>query len=299
MAEDKRPTTINTLLDVERFTGENTGRMFPILLFLVVSGLPGIIYVYALIPVISFWLYILFEIVWSTIWGLVIIGEQSKKVDQFKRQLYDIYSSVYKLMRIKTIHEDGCIEYINNTVAYVVTASNGSSIDQLVRARIVSRFLTQLGSEYVPDIYIQNVSSDEELANRYAGVKLFNDNDVAKDFIDIIDYNRKFVTTNSLIVRIIFVIKARRSEWKDLQKSVASALSSDDARIFKTLQLADKASVEKIISRDINAYVDFEEMNRMKYNTGTYFGSKVIGYDLEKNSVDEESSEERGFMVDG
>jgi hypothetical protein len=291
------PKTINTLLDIEMFTGEGKGRIGPILVFLLVSGVPAIIYVRYLILILPFTLALLFQICWIIVWALIIPGEQKKRVDQFRRLLYDIYSSVYSLMRIKPIHDDGCIEYIDNRVSYLVVASNGSSIDPVMRAKVVSRFISNIGSEYVPDIYVQNIDTSDELWSRYSSVKFFTDDEVAKDFLDIIDNIIKIVKEESLVTRTIFQFKARKSEWKELRKAIESAVRGADSQVFKYLIIADKKLVEDILSRDMDAYIDFEEMGRKKYMKGNYFGSRVIGYDIDFGEEQTVISEERGFMI--
>ena len=47
----------------------------------------------------------------------------------------------------------------------------------------------------------------KSLEDRYNNVKLFVDSDAAKDFIDIIDHNRKVVYSQSRLTRIVFVVK--------------------------------------------------------------------------------------------
>lgn len=297
MNDDNRPDTINMLLDIEKFSGEHSGRMMPIIIFLVLAGLPPLIVVYYFIGRINISWFILPYIIYVARLAMIILGKERLRVENYKRQLHDVYSSTYDLFNIKTIHDDGCIEYTNGTVAYCFVGSNGDSMDEIVRAQIVRRFLVDLNREFTTDIYVQNISNSIDLSNRYDGVKLFNDGEVAKDFISLIDHNRELIYNKSLISRVVFVVKGRRKDFKLMKESIETTSSSSEAKIFKTLELADKDLARSIISRDIDTYIDYEEIVQKKYRTGQYLDSEVIGYDLVEKEVEEHVEIERGFMV--
>lgn len=299
--EDKqeKPDTINMLLDIEKFSGEFSGRMTPVLVFLLLAGAPALIFVYLFVGKINILYLLPFYIIYVIRLAMITVGKESKRVEEFKRQLHDQYSSALDLINIKTIHPDGCLEYINNTTAYLVIASNGSYIDELQRAQIVRRFILKISDGYNIDILVQNIVASDELSRRYDGVKFYSNAEVANDFIEIIDHNREIISSNSLITQVVFIVKSRKSDYKKLKETVESAINSQDAKAFKALTLATDKEVYSILSRDIDAYLDFNEMQRKKYRKGNYYGSEVIGYDLHEVKEDKkvDTSEERGFMI--
>jgi hypothetical protein len=299
MDEDnqQRPDTINMLLDIEKFSGEHVGRITPVLVFLLTAGLPVLILMYLFVGKVNLLYFLPFWIVYAIKIGLITVGREAKRVEEFKRQLYDQYSSSLDLMNIKTVHDDGCVEYVNGNVSYYVVATNGNLTDELMRAQIVRKFFIQLNEGYIVDIHVHNIVASDELANRYQGVKLFSDGEAAKDFISLIDHNRLIISNNSLITQVVFIVKAKKKEYRKLKENIETALASEDAKVFRGLKLSSFEEVEVILSRDIDAYVDFQEMQRKKYRSGNYFGSKVAGYDLTEEIKKEDETEERGFMI--
>jgi hypothetical protein len=271
---------INMLLDVDNYYGEHEGRLTPWLIYLTVAAAPVLIYVYFGFPFpaqIFFPLALLFAIRMA----LIILGREKERLAHFRKQLYDIYSSVYELLSIKTVHDDGCLEYVNGKVGYMLVAANGTVLDDVQRSKMVIEFLTVLGAEHDMDVVIQNITETKALENRYKGIKLFSSAEAAQDFVDIIDHNRKLVCSSSLLTRIIFFSKGNKSDWKEIKRNLELAVFSPQAKAFKEVHIAGKEEVVEILGRDMNGTVDIDAMLQKKYETGEYFGSKVIGYDKE------------------
>jgi hypothetical protein len=278
----KKQETINMLLDVDNYYGEHEGRLAPVLIFLSVAATPVLLYAYLSFPIsakIFFPIYGVFVIRMA----LIIIGRERERLVHFKKQLYDVYSSIYELLNIKTIHDDGCVEYVNGKVGYMLVVVNGTVLDDIQRSQMVMEFLTLLGSDYDMDVLVQNITETKALENRYKGVKLFSSPEAAQDFVDIIDHNRKIVYASSLLTRTIFFVKGAKSQWKDIKKNLDMAKFSQQAKAFKEVHIADKDEVVEILSRDVNGTVDLDVMLQKKYATGEYFGSHVVGYDKDKD----------------
>ena len=290
MREDKEKATIAMLLDTEHVYGEHESRLGPLLTSLCVGLAPILFYVYfSLFTVIPIWLFIPFELFFIVRVVMKIQGRESYRMSIFKRQLYDEYVSTAKLMNVKTIHPDGCIEYVNGTIMYLVACFNGTCEDEVKRSIDVRKLLQNLLGEYVFDIYVHNITLSPELREYYDRVSRFNKNDSAKNFIKIIDYTLSLTEDTSMIQCTIYAIKGKRSDWKDIQRQINIAVKSKTAKVYKTIYRVNSPDeINDILNRDIDTTVSISDLLRSKYKTNDYGTSKVLAYDLADDMVIEQ-----------
>lgn len=288
------------LLDIDHFYGESEGRLGPIIIFLCIGLAPVLLYLYfGLYYFIPLWLFVSFNIIWFIRWAMIIPGDEKTRLANFKKQLNDVYAAMYELLRIRMIHPDGCIEYLNGEVAYMVVTYNATSSDDVKRSMQIRKFQSIMLDDRSYDINIQNITTMDALENRYEKVQFFTDAEAAQDFIDIIDHNINIVQTSSLLTRTIYYIKGRRSDWKTMSESIDAAINSNHAKVFKSVyKVTRKDEIEKILSRDVYGVVRFDDMIMKKYCTKEYHKSHVICYDDvgTTNSI-EEIKEDEGFHV--
>lgn len=286
------------LLDIDNFYGESESRLGPTIKMLCFGLAPVLLWVYFgfLIPA---WLFIPFQLVWFIRVAMLTVGREKERLEQFRKQLNDDYASIYELLNIKTIHPDGCIEYVNGTVAYCMVCANGTHYDNLSRSFGLRDFLSILGNQFDIDIYCQNITDVRSLEERYNNVKLFADLDAAKDFIDIIDHNRKVVYSESLLTRIVIVVKGHKSYFTEIRDNCKTAAYSMAARAFKDVHIAQREEIQDILNTDIRGLVDLDGLLQRKYATHQYYGSRVLFYgDKQLKPEDEDKiKEERGFMI--
>lgn len=285
---------IGMLLDISNIYGTDEGRLGPFLITAALIGAPFLLWVYLgfFIPLpifIPLWL------IYSVRVIMIIPGHEKERLDQFKRQVNDQYSTVAEKLRIKTVHTDGLIEWVDGTVAYCIVATNTYSKDDVYRAQVIHLFLLYFCKDYDVDTFAQNITETKSLEDRYSRVKLFNTSDAANDFLEIIDNNRKIVYKDSLHVRIVFMVKGSKSSWKDMRAKIESALLSYSSKVFKTLQIADYELCNDIINHDVDGIVDMDTLFRSKYARHDYHGSRVLYYDDNKQ-LDTESVDINGFM---
>jgi hypothetical protein len=236
--------------------------------------------------------------VWVIRAALIILGREGERLAQYRKQIHDEYSTVYELLNIKTIHPDGCIEYVNGTVAYTVITVNGTTYDSLSRSGQIRDFLSLFGNDFDVDVYVQNITDVKGLEERYNNVKLFTDAEAARDFIDIIDHNRNVVYSQSLLTRLVFVVKGRKSYWTEIRDNCNMALYSASAKAFKEARLGTREDVQEILNTDIRGLVDTDSLLQKKYATHQYHNSKVLYFDDKIISAPgSEIREEKGFMV--
>lgn len=290
--------TIGMLLDIDHYYGESEGRLGPTIKFLVIGLGPILVWTYFGFP-LPVWLFWPAEVIWLVRVGLITLGREKERLIQYRRQLNDDYSSSEELLRIKTVHDDGCVEYINGRVSYFIVASNGTSYDPIARSKMLREFFSMFQRDFDIDLYLQNLTELKSLEERYSHVKLFTDEDAAKDFIDIIDHNRQLVYSGSRLTRIVIAVKAGKGYWTEVRDSCKQACFSGAAKAFKDVHVATRNEVLDIINTDVRTYVGVDDILQRKYATHNYFGSRVLYFgDKKEDGTDALAGEERGFMVD-
>lgn len=296
--EEKERPKVGMLLDPDNYNGETEGRMGPIIKFLVIAAAPALVYAYFFLTLLPLWIVIPVYAIYVIRVAMITLGREKERVIQYKKQLNDEFASTTGLVQIKTLHPDGCCEYVGNKVTYFIVTTNKTSYDDIVWSQEVTKFLRQLTAKFEVDIYVQNIIEVNELEERYAGVKLFTDPSVARDVIDIIDHNRVQVYKNSLLTRTIYAVRGSRSDWEEIKKCCNATVHSTTARVFKNAFIADELQDNDIMSRDINGLVNLPELMQNKYCTHQYYGSSVLAFDDEaiKEKKEDADYENRGFM---
>lgn len=288
--KDERPK-IQMLLDVENIFGESTRGLGQTILTMVVAGLPVMIIAYtALYAVIPWQILAVFCVIWAVRAVLMIMGQEGARLKNYKKQRDDVYSLADNLSRIRTIHKQGCIEYVNGSIGFFIVTYNDSSTDVLKKSIMIDRFINLAVGKHPFDIYVQNVRDTSAITKKYENVQLFGDSEAANDFMEIIDYVSDVVARSSKLTRNIIFVQGSKWQWKDIKADIDIALSSEAARVFRLAYLVtDEEEINDIVSRDIDGYVDLEALMQKKYYTGDTHGAKVICYDFkDKEEVAEQ-----------
>lgn len=280
--EDERPK-IQMLLDIENIFGESTRGLGQLVLTLCLCLIPP-----AFIGYTALYLYIPWQIllvvclIFAVRVVLVVMGHESQRVKNFKKQRDDVYSLTDDMVNIRRIHPQGCVEYVNGNIGFFIVTYNSSSNETLEKSKQIDRFINLAVGKHAFDIYVQNDVSTDHLDNKYNNVTLFGDDEAANAFMEIIDYNREVVRSSSTLTRNIIFVRGSKYQWKEIVNDIQTALTSESARVFRQCYLAtDREEIENIISRDINGYIDLDKLLQRKYYTGNKHGSKIISYDFE------------------
>lgn len=278
---DEKPT-IAMLLDIEHLHGGHEGRLAPILATLIAATFPTLVYIYlGATTFMPLWIFVPIAIFILLEVLLLGPGQQKKRVEMFRQQLKDNYASASRMMNIKAVHPDGCIEYTNNKICYLVCCFNGTSTDDIQRSVQVRKLLESMFGEYDFDIHIHNVDDSPELYKYYEKVSSFDKNVAARNFISMIDHTINLTESTSVVQCTIFCIKARRGDWMTLRKQIDLALTSTAARCYKTIyRVDDEDAINAIVNRNIDGVVKFDELIRHKHANQRYGSSKVLAYDL-------------------
>lgn len=279
--------TIQMLLDIENIFGESTRGLAQTVLSLILMLIPPAIIGYTTMYLFVPWMILIaFCLVWAVRVVLVVNGHERSRVANFKRTRDDVYSMMKDMINVRMIHPQGCVEYINGSIGFFIVTYNSTSPDVLNKARMIDYFINMAVGKHAFDIYIQNINDTSVLDNKYKNVRLFGDDEAARAFMEIIDYNSAVVTNESMLTRNIIFVRGSKYQWKDVYSDIQTALGSEPARIFRKAYLAtDSQEIEEIISRDIDGCVDLYEMLQKKYYTGNKHGSRVLSYDYKDKEV--------------
>lgn len=279
---DNDKPKIQMLLDIENIFGESTRGLGQFVLTLLLIMIPPLIIGWTAIYLYVPWqILVIICLVWAVRITLIVMGQERRRLQNFKKQRDDSYALADSMSNVRTIHPQGCIEYVNGGIGFFIVTYNDSSGDVLAKSKQIDRFINLAAGKHPIDIYIQNINDTSALDNRYSKVTLFTDDDAAHAFMDIIDYNSKLVAACSTLTRNIIFISGSKYQWKDILSDIETALNSESARIFRLAYLVtDKEEIENIISRDIDGCINLDELLQKKYYTGNTHKSKIISYDF-------------------
>ncbi len=279
---DNEKPTVAMLLDIEHLYGEHEGRLGPIMYVLIALIAPTLVYIYlGATSFMPLWLFIPLAIIVPMRVLMLSVGREKHRVAMYRKQLEEEFTATASLMNIKMLHPDGCIEYVNGKIAYLVCCFNGTSLDDLQRCAQVRKLCESMFGDFEFDIYVHNVVDSPALLDYYNRVQNFDKNIAARNFITMIDHTIDLTENTSVVQCTIYMIKARRSDWTLVRKQIDSAISSSTARCYKKIYRIDDAeTINSIIDRDVDGVVDIPMLMRSKYSNQHYGNSKVLAYDL-------------------
>jgi len=299
--EKHRPDTVNMLLNPKMFNGRNEGRTGPLFLTLVLVFAPLFLLLNVLISFMSVFgiknvllifipIYILycFKII------AVFMLREKQRTERFKKEQLEKYTKIDDITGVKRIHNDGCVEYVNGDISYFIVCKNGNKADPIERASELEKFFSCI-SDYPVDIHIFNLSDSSTLSERYKNIASFKDSKIARDMLEIIDYNKKYVEDNSLITVTVFEIKGHRHEKVGIKSIQESGCRILDKKTYIEALAADKALASFVLNRTLTTDVDFEDIFMGRFSKGEYYSNKILGYDTEykpKESPAQQESEE-------
>lgn len=287
MQDEKERPVIGMLLDIVNLYGEHEGRMAPWIYVLCIGLAPTLIYVYfALWNVIPLAIFVPLNVFLIIRLIMKFPGREKYRVEIYKRQLNDKYVPAADLMNIKMIHPDGCIEYINGNIMYIVNTFNGTVDDEVQRSVQLRKLIDMMTLNREYDIHIMNVNDSQTLRDYYTKVNAFDRNVSARNFIKMIDHTIKLTNNTSMVQSTIFCIRGRKSDWKDIKHQIDTAIGSRLARCYKTIyRVTEPDEINAIFNRDCDSVINIEELMRKKYATEEYASSKVLAYDLPDDQI--------------
>lgn len=270
---------IKTLLDINNFTGETEGRVLPYVKWIFVGAIPvfsyyGFIAGFIRIP---FLIGFIFELLWLFRFYLLIVLNESKRVEQYKRQYAGEYTKIGDIITCEVVED--FLSYNNGLCSYFIVVSNNYSNDDLVRAKQVEKFLDTLGKFTIVDIYVQSMSIADVIRKKVENSNVFKDKGMLDAYIQMMKCNMHIADESSTLTRTVFEVRGRTTDYKQLKDVIVKAFNNDSIKVYRDVILADGDLIKDVVSRDLDTFVDFEDIDTNKYATGKYHGSRVVAYD--------------------
>ena len=281
-------------LDISSFYGDGNSRVLPTILFFVISAIPILLYM-AFVDIISLYVFLVVEVITVVFAALLTFGDWAARKQAYVKQLYNMYTAVEDFMDSKEVNENGFINYPGNRIAYALHLKNRGADDPLQRAYAAEQLLKKLGT-YIFDVRTYNIPNDDLLYSRYDAIKLFKEEQAANEFISIIDFNRDYVKENTLVMETFIIVYGALYEHATLKEHLKSVAKSDAAKAFKEVKLLEKEDFDRLLGLDFDTQVNIDDIQSERYARKMYYGSKVVGYDIEETELEIDDSEERGFM---
>lgn len=267
---------INVLLNVDNFTGESTGRMAPMLIFMAVTAAPFLLWM-MISSILPFKIFIIFEILWGVRWALFILGKENKRLAIHRNNKRNVYDNAKKLIRTTHIYDDGLIEYMSGKVGYIISAQPKDYLNDAKFTYDLEQFLKQLDG-YEFDVYLHNIVDEDRLEDSFESLTVYKDKEVIRDRIEMLTINDEVARNTTAGYRFNLLVKSSKYSWKRLKEKVESVVKSDYAKMFNYIYVCDKHQVSDVASRDIRIWIDLHRMLTQKYENEEYFGSSVLFY---------------------
>lgn len=264
-------------MNIDNYFGAHQGRFGPVLIFLLVSILPIVVYLTLFIGVIPVSVIVVVEVLFAARMALLILGNENKRLVAYKKMLNEEYETIADIVRIVRIHKDGLVEYTNGTVVYIISAFTNTCLDDEKFVRGVESFFDQL-KDYNFDIHLHLVVDEIRLQDDLESMQVYTDQDMVRERVKFYMLQDKYCTDNTMLYRYNIVVKSSKMYWKTLKNDLVGACNSHYAQVFKECYVCDKQQAEDVISRDIGAYVDVDELLRDKYKNDVYYGARVLFY---------------------
>lgn len=278
--KDEEPT-IGMLLDTEHVYGGHSGRLGPAIMTVGFSLLPALLYAYfGLFNIIPIWMFLPANTLFA-IWIIRLIpGRENYRLADYRKRLYDDYTDVSEMMRIRKIHPHGLVEYVSGECFYAVKGYNGTCENELARTQLLRKFMSSMIGDFDCDIYILNESYTGPVRRYYNNLTKFGKNAASMNFTKIIDMVASKTKNKSMVQCTVFILKGRRSDWKQMKSQIDGALGSSMSSAFKRCyRVHSRIELTDLINHDIDTNVDIDELLRAKYKTGEYYTSRVVAYD--------------------
>jgi len=273
----KNRTKINMLTPVDNIFGTHEGRTGPVLMFLLIAVAPFLFWVFYLMLLIPVKYIVVFEVIWSARWAMVLLGKEKIKLKQYRESKKNAYSAAKKLISVSHCHDNGLIEYENGRLALLIIGLPATYSNDATFERDLEEFNEAL-SKWRPDIYLQQVFNEDMLQAKSEALRVYQDKDFMQERMDLYEYNDEYAAKHTKLYRYVYKLYVSKYEWKTVMQQLKVICSSSNAKVFNRIFIGNKQEVSDTASRDLATFIDLEDMLRNKYVNDDFDGSNVLFY---------------------
>lgn len=281
MRRFKNKENMNTLLNIDSVFGEYEGRVLPVIITIALAGVPLLAWLFLLqgTPIKFIWV-VIFDVLWSARWALIILGKEKEKMLFYDQQRADEYKSADELIHINHIHEDGLIEYDNGKIFYLVSGYLKGYLTDDKLSVDMENFMNELDN-WDWDMYLHNTVDEILCEDNLPKLTKYTDQEVLKERISFYAHQDEWARTHTALYRITFAVSSSKYNWKKLRAHLEELTSSELALMFNEIDILNYDQVGDILDRDICGFVDIIKMLTTKYDNDKFYASKVMWYDDE------------------
>ena len=271
---------INTLLNVDNVFGSYEGRVGPFVLTVLLGAIPLFIWLLFLQNTpIRLWMAIIVTLLTMGRLGLIFIGKEKEKMKSYTARRNDAYLESKDMINVTDII-DGLIMYTSGRVSYIMYGYLKGYLDDDLLSVELERFLNELDA-FDWDMNLYNVTDELLCTNELPLLRRYQDKETILQRINFYKYQDDWTAKNTEMYELVFVVKARKYNWKHMHNKLKELLESDVAKCFNELYIANTEQVISIMSRDIETYVDLNEMLLNKMSNEEITGARILYYDDE------------------
>lgn len=275
----KKPN-INTLMNVDNIFGTYESRVAPFILTILLGSIPLFIWLLFLQgTVIKLWMAIILTLLLMGRLALIFIGKEGEKMKSYAARRNDAYLESKDMINVTDII-DGLIMYTSGRVAYVVCGYLKGYLDDDVLSVELEKFMDELDS-YDWDMNLYNITDELLCTDNLPNLRRYKDRNTILQRIEFYKYQDDWTANHTEMYQIVFVVKARKYNWKHLRDKLNELVNSDIAKCFNELWICDTKQVIDVMSRDIETYVDLNEMLLNKVQDDEITGARVLFFDDE------------------
>ena len=271
---------INTLLNVDNIFGTYENRVAPFILTILLGSIPLFVWLFFLQGTpIKLWMAIILSLLLTGRFALIFIGKESEKLKSYSARRNDAYLESKDLINVTDII-DGLIMYTSGRVSYIVYGYLKGYLDDDVLSVDLERFMDELDA-FDWDMNLYNITDELLCTGNLPNLRRYKDKDTILQRIAFYKYQDDWVAKNTEMYELVFIVKARKYNWKQLRAKLVDLVDSDVAKCFNEIYIADTQDVIDIMSRDIETRVDLNEMLLNKMSNEEISGARVLFYDDE------------------
>lgn len=276
---NKKPN-INTLLNVDNIFGTYEGRVGPFIITILLGSIPLWIWLLFLQGTpIKLWMAIIALLLLTGRLALIFIGKEREKLKSYTARRNDAYLESKDMISVTDII-DGLVMYASGRVAYVMYGYLKGYLDDDLLSVELNKFMDQLDS-FDWDFNMYNITDELLCTSELPLLKRYEDKETILQRMNFYKYQDDWTAKNTEMYELVFIVKARKYNWKHMYNKLTELIDSDVSRCFNELYLANSSQVVQIMSRDVETYVDLNEMLLNKMRDEEITGARILYYDDE------------------
>lgn len=292
---DKNKPAINTLLNIDNIFGSYEGRVGPFVLTILLGSIPLWVWLFFLQGLVPLWIIIIIIFLLMGRLALIFIGKESEKMKSYTARRNDAYLESKDMVQVVNIYDDGLIEYTTGRVCYIVYGYLKGYLEDDALSVDLEAFLDELDA-FDWDMNLYNVTDELMCTSELPLLRRYTDKSAILQRMNFYKYQDDWTARNTQMYELVFIVKARKYNWKHMRAKLEEITQSDVSNCFNEIHIADSRGVTDIMSRDIETYVDLNEMLLNKFQTDTIKGAKILYYD-DKNIDDFRKRKEEGVNM--